>query len=243
VNRSRWLSLPFKSLRDATRRVETVQALARAAGLLAMAGSLVTSAPRPAAAQSLETQLRLNFTKLHCVVSTGDNFGLGSDEPYVVFWVADIQGTRAIGKAFRTRVFQGVDSGETRSETVALWHPLGGVVSIPNRDDIILLVALMEEDDSRATAVRDKVNNDLNARLAAYKGAGLSHAAMAANLKLDMENAINAVRRGDIRIGPVTEIRPSNADLQDARRGRTVTLEQSFAGRTTVYILTFQLSR
>jgi hypothetical protein len=234
-------------------KVLSVPALVRAAGTLAIAGSLITCALHPAAAQGPETQLpilfgpetqlRFNFVKLQCLATTGDNFGLGSDEIYAVFWVADIQETRAIGKAFRTSILKDVDSGESRSQTVALWHPLGGVVAIPTRDDIIVLAALMEEDDSRATAVRDKVNNDLNARLLAYKGAGLSHAAMVANLKLDMENAINATRKGDIRIGPVTEIRPSNINLVDARSGRAATIEQSFTARTTAYILTFQLSR
>jgi hypothetical protein len=220
-----------------------------------IASALMTSALRPAPAQSTDTSLRLNFTSIRCVVESGDNLGglpFGvADETYAVFWVGDIRGTNAIGQAFRTNVFEGFDDGETRGQTVGLWHPFGVPFPILNRDDIILLAAVLEEDDNRAKAVRDQVNNDLNARLPVYKASGLSHEVMVANLKLDMERAINSARRGDDRIGPVKEIRPSEANLQAARNGQIVSLGERFSAvenlsnelRFAIYTLTFQLRR
>jgi hypothetical protein len=232
-----------------------------ALGLLALAGALSVSLQSPAHAQRVidhrkgtaakagatSTPLQLDFKRLRCFGETGDRVGFGgfgvSDEIYAVFYTADIAGTSATGRAAVTSVFGDVDKGEIKAQTVKLWHPRSGTRAIANRDDILLLAAVMESDDNRSTTLRREVERELNTNLRVYKGSGLRRAEMVRALSDDMNDEINANKGGDDRVGATLEVRPSNGNLVDARNGTRARLARDFRSGDAHYQLELELSK
>src|SRR5688500_12671706 len=85
---------------------------ARAMGVVAVAGALLGSMARPAAAQILNdptTPLRMDFFKLYCQSEQGDGVFDLHDEPYVVVWAANLRGPVAEARTLY-EPFSDVDS-------------------------------------------------------------------------------------------------------------------------------------
>jgi hypothetical protein len=250
-------------------RAFSLRSVARAAGLLAVAATISMSVPRIVSAQGRPvpppnggrvpaprpvnnaTQatgtapLRVNFIELKCNKEGGDNAGsfFQSQEPYVIFYVADISALKAEGAAFKTDVFGDVDTGDVRRQNLQLWHPTGFPRPIVNADDIIILASLLESDDDRKRTefVRVQVNNTLNRRLPAYKNAGLGHDEIVRNLTGDMRNVINASRGGDDVISLASELFVSETiHLAGARAGRTTTTRKRVVSKEGNYTMTFE---
>ncbi len=173
----------------------------RAASVLALAGVVISGAPRSAEAQGVATQAvtmttsvvrlpahmtaayQLDFTHLYCVSESGE---WGSDEPYVLFFVGDLTGGGSA--VYRTSVFGDVDTGETRYETRRLWGPR----QMPrnNPDNLIVLAQVMEHDDSNTTHIFDALQTGLAWKLALYVAAGHNRNNIANFLMGDMHNII-----------------------------------------------------
>jgi hypothetical protein len=156
-----------------TRLAERIpHAALRALSMAAVAGVLIAAMPREAGAQGifgnnsgvvitqgtywapppppppyLMAPYTLNFTRLECLDESGE---IGSDEPYVLFFVGDLKNPLA-AQVFRTSIFSDVDSNENRFQTVGLWQsapmPLG------NPDNLIVLAQVMEHDYSPVSTI------------------------------------------------------------------------------------------
>src|SRR5947207_4182845 len=89
--------------------------VARVMSVLAVAGALLGSMARPAAAQTTDpnTPLRMDFFKLECETEQGDGIFDLHSEPYVVVFAADLSGPVPRAMTVRSKIFGGVDSGET----------------------------------------------------------------------------------------------------------------------------------
>jgi hypothetical protein len=80
------------------------QTKVRAFSLLAVAGGLLVAPLRPAAAGPANAPIFVDFSSLHCIEDSGEGiFGIGSDEPYVVFfsgpytWDGPVRGEAHLG--------------------------------------------------------------------------------------------------------------------------------------------------
>src|SRR5437773_1439494 len=131
---------------------------------IAKAGSRGASAAK--AAPGPETPIKISFLLLECVETQGEG---SPDEPYVVFFVADL-GAGFIAKTMvrGSGVFRDVDDGETHKRLdrhkhppaenpLVLWGIDGKPAPIKNPDEVVILVALMENDKSSPEAVVNAV--------------------------------------------------------------------------------------
>lgn len=210
------------------------KSLAQSASLLVLAGMAMAAAPHRAEAS---TSYKIAFDRLYCVDESGE---IGSDEPYVVFFAANMSGTGSATN--RTMVFGDVDTGEYRFDTVNLWN---GIINSP--DQPLVLAAAIEHDDSSATHVRNTVSAILTGNLAAYKAQGKSRAQIAALLKTDMSTAINLAinvsGNDDDRVGGIKEVVLTAGNLLDAKNGLTVNKLIDCSGDGTHYQLRFRLTK
>lgn len=89
----------------------------------------------------------LRFAGLHCFGTTS---GLGSDEPYATFGVVSVTGERSDDPP-QTRIFEGVDRGESRGDAIELFRglPFG----------LTLVMTLSEHDEGDPLKYKDEVGN------------------------------------------------------------------------------------
>ena len=109
---------------------------------------------------------------------------------------------------------------------------------------LIFLVAVLEEDDwTKPNEVRNAVQQDLFARLLAYRSAGLSRDALVKNLRRDMSAVIDRTRGDDDIISWTQELRLTMDDILRARTGpwvpvtKTLWHEKGSAKYSTTYVL------
>jgi hypothetical protein len=102
----------------------------------------------------------------------------------------------------------------------------------------------LEEDDwTKPNEVRNAVQQDLYARLLAYRAAGLSRDALVKNLRRDMSAVIDRTRGSDDIIDWTQELRLTMDDILRARSGpwvpvtKTLTHKKGSANYTTTYVL------
>ncbi len=202
-----------------------------AAALLALTATvLFASAPRPAAAHG-NTPLKVRFHQLRCVEETD---GIGSDEIYVVFFVADLSGLLPTGRTVRSERFRDVDTGETRTRTEPyLWGGADGA-AIANADNLIILSAVMEEDGSDPNEVITSVQVQMIAALIGAVQPGRTRAEIVTDLRTAMDSAldtaafVSAPASPDDRLGHATEFRLTHDNLNTAAAGGAVTLTREF---------------
>jgi hypothetical protein len=224
------------------------RSLTRAAGLAAITVLMLGTLSGPAGAQATNTPLRAFFTKLTCNQQSDDNIwpNPDHDEPYLVFFAADLRDGTASGRVF-LKAFVDVDTNGVRDDSLQLWPLYGGSGSpIGSEDDYIFLVALLESDDVYNLLHMDtKVASVLLPKLTAYHKAGMSRGAMVSSLRTDMDLAIEVARKAkgdaDDRVGPVFEILWGTEWLPAARSGQTVFRSAVLVGNGSTYSLEFQL--
>jgi hypothetical protein len=224
------------------------RAVTRAASLAAITLLMLGTLSGPAVAQATNTPLRAFFTKLTCNQQSDDNTwpNPDHDEPYLVIFAADLRGSTAHGRVFISQVFSDVDTGETRTDSLQFWSLDGNAEPIGSDDDYVVLAALLESDNNLNPGnIYNKLQR-LRVNLATYKTSGLSRAAIASNLAVDMDLAIDAARHDygddpDDRIGGVFGILWGTEWLPVARSGQTVTRSALLVGNGSKYSLEFQL--
>jgi peptide methionine sulfoxide reductase MsrB len=200
------------------------------------------------------TPLALGFEQLECIEDTNE---ANDDEPYCVMFVVDNSNPSAPlrpGLAFRTKVFDGdesVEEGDLRKQWVPIWGVSGtpgNPAAIKKSNDIIALVALVENDSSNASAVTSTVQATLTASLTAAAAAKLNRAATVSKLISDMNGAIalGAASGGidqDEHLDTTKELSLSSNDLQKARTGHSVRKAITFkdSGEDSEYKASFLL--
>jgi hypothetical protein len=199
------------------------RAAGRAAGIIAIAAALFTSLPRPVAAQCPTTPLSLGLFRVDCI-REGDDGGRHV-EPYVVIYIADLSGPVPRGRIAHTPVLRRMDRGETLDldPPVQLWGFDVPAAPIPNPDDLIFLVQMMEHD--RRTYVDIKVNwleGRLNAILTRAFNNRLPTEDIARLLSQEMYWFLGweqIGRRGEDRIGRPVDLGLDRSRLDSACRG------------------------
>jgi hypothetical protein len=224
----------------------------RIAALVAFIAAIaLATLPRPAQAHQANTLFRITFDQLHCEEETDWDGGSIHDEAYVVFFIADLSGFPAPAMAVRTDVFTDLDTGDRRNRSEPrLWGLAGADTRIGNADNVLILAAVMEHDDSTAGDVRTAVQLAMPALLLGYQNAGLSRATIVDNLRRDMDalldNAafVSGPANPDDRIGRTMEFRFSHDDLTTAEAGNAVTRSVRYrdGGEDATYNVRIRLS-
>lgn len=197
------------------------------------------------------TRFTLDFRQLRCDEETDVDQGTNSDEPYVVFLTINrITGSFQVE---RTRVFDDVDTGETRTRlgSPRLWGPNDTGAAITNASDMIILAAVMENDASEASEIVTLIRPILFGNYMTYVNSRLTRATIVSNLLRDMDNALDVAAfssgptNPDDRLGHSQELVLSHTNLDNAAAGQTVDLSLRFrdSGADSTYRVFFRLLR
>jgi len=196
---------------------------------------------------------QIAFKELHCSETTDDQ-GSAHDEPYAVFVTLDTAAP-ASAKVARTKVFRGVDESAadaTRKTWVAVFGDDTSAARLTDPDHLIILVGLMESDDSSADKVMKKAFEAARDLAVTLVDAGKTRAEMVSQL-------LAAFRKGllqgasvsglfdsdDDLIGRVQELRIRQTDLDEANaKGTAVKRVLSFGDNEDAgkYELHFELT-
>ncbi len=139
---------------------------------------------------AIDTPLKLDFYALTCLEETDE---VGVDEPYVVFFAADISDClNPLTKTLicRAKVFKDADESEREYQSMLLWGLNGKPAPIVNPDNIIILAAVVEDNSSSPDDVKSSVQDTLFAKLTAYERVHLNRTTMVAKLINDMHGVI-----------------------------------------------------
>ena len=212
---------PVVSLRGRTGHGRTVL---RAVLVLAVAGLLLLPlAPRAAGALTYT----LDFYRLSVTDESGE---IGSDEPYVLFFVGNLTTGEAVVK--RTSIFGSMDSGESREETVRLWGPNDTEAAFPGDtpDNLVILVQAMEHDNCDVEEVRADMESWMRYQLGQYLKQGLGRDRIASELHTDMAIMAQCSARKppyneDDSVGYIQELRITAEDIAAADSGTPVDKE------------------
>ena len=226
--------------------------LSRLAACMIMAALTICSIPAGGQAAPPSTPLTISFFQLRCI---DDTVEANDDEPYVVFFVANLKsGLVTTTDAKRSTLFGDVDAGDERVEAtldfsknpplnphpVMLWGINGKAAPILNPHDLIILGAAMENDSSSPDAVVSAVDSVLTAKIQVYRANGFSRAKIVEKLITDMNGAIDAAKLTgaidqDERLGTAKEFPLTTEDLDKARNGSTVFKVRTFYGDDAIY--------
>ena len=229
-----------------------VGVLSRLAAFTVMAALTICSVPSGSNAAPASTPLTVSFYTLRCV---DDTVEANNDEPYVVFFVANLKPIGiAPSDAKRSTLFGDVDAGDERYEMKLdwsknppiiptpkmLWGLNGSAAAIASPNDIIILGAMMENDSSSPDAVVSAVDGILAGKLQFYRASGFSRAKIVEKLITDMNGAIDgAIITGvidkDERLGTAKEFPLTTAELDQARNGTPVFVTRTFYGDDAIY--------
>jgi hypothetical protein len=175
----------------------------------------------------------ITFTTIRCIEDTD---GPGDDEPYVVFWVGNLNNPAA-SYTTRTSVFD-MEAGDIRVKPTTVW----GTAPIADPNDLVILASVLENDEMDPDGVVSTVNGLMLPSLlsAVTHDPPLTRTALVAQLKSGMKGAL-ATGAGSALPGAIDDEFSSpkefrlTADLLDqARNGLvpTTSLTFSFDGAT-----------
>lgn len=209
---------------------------------------------------------RIAFMEMRCLDET--NEPSASDEPYAVFFTVDLH-RLSLGKPdyklSRTGVFEDTDAGELKRQWVRIWGINGEPQPIDDPDKVIILVGLVEHDNSDLTEL-DWSNKNMANEYTVYKSMRdtlyqnidtngnfrrqdlVSALIENLNYKLDSIPAADSTSdydysflNKDDRVGSVQELRLTRNDLAAAKKG-TVRKNLTFSGDGGMYRLGFDIA-
>lgn len=189
----------------------------------------------------MATPFSMTITKIRCLEETNE---VGADEPYVLVFVADLTkkaGGVIVPSAATVRYgpWNDVDQGELlhtmplaiappiEIEGVPLqvnfWGLNGKAKVIQEPEDVIILMAMVENDNGKPSGVRTGLHAILFAALMSYINADMNYQTVVKKLKKDMQDTL----KGPLAIGvlnnddliAVQEVRLQHADLQAVKHG------------------------
>jgi hypothetical protein len=178
------------------------------------------------------------------------------DEPYLVVYALKLPTSPNIGnpasfvpdaRAFKIGPFHSVDSGETVSGAVNVWDTNGTPRPIGDPNGVVILVAMMEFDESGADMVRTAVQTAMIPIVVSNIAAALNDPeAFRVRLMEGMAGVIQtavkaAVGSQDDQIGPIKQIRLTRQILDRAYRDGTVRFDLRFTKPGARYSAAFNL--
>lgn len=184
-----------------------------------------------------------------------------SDEPYVVAWMADLRRVIA-GEVIPSADITVVgpweaDEGDlleplpVATEQIAqTFKDLGGLVAapplwglngepepIPDGDDVILLIGMMEHDEADPDAIGTAVNGMMAGALAMSANSNLTRAQLRERMRQEFSNALHGARmvglagaNFDDRVAPAAEFTIAHRFLEAAALGQPVVRTATFQG-------------
>jgi hypothetical protein len=187
---------------------------------------------------------RVAFMEMRCLEETSESSA--ADEPYAVFFAADLHGTFPKVAVFRTQVFEDTDEGELKKQWVRIWGVNQKAQPITNSDKVILLAALMENDESDPELVVTTARGLVSANLLALVSSGISRSELVSKLIKAFNAALDAgVATGfpnaDERLGSAQELRLTPADWAAAKQA-TIRKNLIFSGDGGKYRLGFDIA-
>ncbi|MGH2585773.1 MAG: hypothetical protein ACRDJE_12740 [Dehalococcoidia bacterium] len=183
-------------------------------------------------------------------------FNTEDDEPYLVVYALNLPTTPNIAnpasfvpdaRAFKIGPFSSVDSGDTRSGAMNVWDTNGNARPITDPNSAVILVAMMEFDESGADMVRTAVQTAMPAIVVTNLAAAFTDpAAFRVRLMEGMAGIIQtavkaAVGSQDDQIGPIKQIRLTRSILDRAYRDGSVRFDLRFTKPGARYSATFNL--
>jgi hypothetical protein len=216
--------------------------------------------------------MSVSLVRLHCTDQEDTEppiFDTEDDEPYVIVMAVNGQG-RFVGvggigfqltesRVFRVGPLASVDQGETRTPPAnLLWGLADQRAPIARIDKVAFLVAMLEHDRAKVTAVENRIVTAAQAGLAGLMLAaeGRTDLDIDGRFELLVQTALQAFDGAvsiarldaldpDDQIGPAQVLRFTDADQQRLLRGEVPAIERSlnFSGDDARYGLTFALRR
>ncbi len=180
------------------------------------------------------------------------------DEPYLLVYtlnlpkatvITDPTNFRPDARMFKIGAFNSVDSGDTVFGSTSVWDTNGSPRVIADPDDVTILVAMMEEDDTGADAVRTQAETLMIPEIIKAAPALASDSeSFRFRLMLGMRGVIQTVAKlgipsQDDRIGPVQQIRLTPEILNRTRRFGSHRFDLNFSSSGARYTATFTLLR
>ncbi|MGV9680650.1 hypothetical protein ACWDSJ_35710 [Nocardia sp. NPDC003482] len=191
--------------------------------------------------------LYISLESLRCHAETDE---VGADEPYVLVTAVDLAAHVQIGgfpvpipasRVHRYGPLQDMDAKETRGSAFhACWGLDGEERDLRNPDDAIFLVALMENDDGSAEALRGLIAAQTTSAL--YSSMGSDRGTRVKVLRDAMIAACEMPTGGtnfDDRVGDPQELRFTPADVAVAESGNVARQSLRFRGDGGDYTVTF----
>jgi hypothetical protein len=196
---------------------------------------------------------RIAFMEMRCLEETSELSA--SDEPYVLFFTADLRGPIPKTALNRTKVFEGTDKGTLDKQWVRIWGVDGNAQPIVDPDNVLILVKLMEYDDSDPNDIVTATRAALFGNVLSLFGSGKSHSDIVTQLipvfnstartsahASALANAgLGRPPNADDEIGSAQELRITQADLNAAKNG-TIRKNLTFSGDGGKYRLGFDVA-
>jgi hypothetical protein len=197
--------------------------------------------------------IQIYLSNLHCHEETDE---VGADEPYVLVTGVDLAASVSVAgfpvplpafEVVRYGPFEDVDDEETPFApgiSQSFWGVTGRPATLDNPDQVIFVVALMENDDGDPEALRGIVK-------------GIVGGSVLGTLSLDRTDKVTALIRDvnsalgtptgapnfDDKVGDPQELRFSREELVQAESGQTVSKTLAFEGDGGRYALTFEVRK
>lgn len=204
-----------------------------------LSSCIATTPPAPA-------PLTITLRSLSCQAETSEFSG--SDEPYVLVYTADLTTFPAPqSDVTRSNVESDVDKNEARTLNVPVWGINGAARIIRRPEDVLILIALIENDNSSVGAVVSTVRLAMQAELVRAVANRLDRARLVQTLSDAMKGAIGtAVLTGvtdpdDLLSVRELEITPTL--LRDVGFGGRADAFLGLGGGGGSYLLKFELVR
>lgn len=177
---------------------------------------------------------------------------VGADEPYVIVTAIDLRSAVPVGgfsvpipasRAFRYGPFEDVDQQETHSVPfLSFWGLNGEERALPNPDDAIFIVSLMENDDGNAEALRGLIAAQVNSEL--FATLSVTDRATRVGRILQAANSAMGLPTGgpsfDESVGFPQELRFTAQDIAQAETGNPAFRALRFQGDGGDYTTTFK---
>jgi hypothetical protein len=194
--------------------------------------------------ETLDNLFRIAFMEMRCLEETSEISA--SDEPYALFFTADLHGSAPKAAMFRTKVFEDTDQDELKKQWVRIWGVNEQARPITDPNKVIILVALMENDESSPDDIVTATRPLMAGNLLTLASSGTSRSKMVSELIKSFKSGINlgslpGIPNEDDRIGEPQELRITSADLAAAKKS-TIRRNLTFSGDGGKYRLGFDIA-
>ena len=170
---------------------------------------------------------------------------VGADEPYMIVTAVDIKPPNSpipASRVYRYGPFNDVDAQETHDVPFQSFWGLGGEErALPNPDDAIFIVGLMENDNGDAENLRGIVAGIVAGTISATLGA--DRTTIVNRLLQDINSALNTITGApnfDDQVGPPRELRFTAGDIALAETGNPARQMLRIQGDGGDYTTTFK---